>query len=92
MEIELTYRYSELDQRKEFGLIFITDKNYYETYIRWVYYYLGVYLGERKFPLFQFSLMNHYLKGVKTKKYKYCNNAKLQAKIITNAINKYLKK
>ncbi|WP_250476111.1 hypothetical protein, partial [Caballeronia sp. GAFFF1] len=76
--------YSHIDNQHQFGLVFNDVKGYDETYIRWVYYYLGVNLGIRNFRLYPFQLECKY------KVYKCCNDAQRQSKLIVNAINKKL--
>ena len=87
MKIELSYVYSNLDKRQEFGLV---TQGYNETYIRWIWYYLGVFLGDNyKFKLYPFSMASTMWKGRVLKSYKYHTHAKKQALLIANKINRY---
>lgn len=87
MTIELTYRYSDLDKRHEFGLITEGDN---EICIRWIWYYLGVYLGaDCKYKLYPFSMVDAF-GGKVLKSYKYSHSADQQAKLIANRINKII--
>ena len=52
MEIELTYKLSHLDNEKQFGIKIIDEREIHQIYIRWVFYYLGVYLGEKSLCLY----------------------------------------
>ena len=86
MQIRLTYSFSLLDNEHQFGIEFIDDQPYHNLYIRWVFFYLGMYLEKKKIPIYPYSI------GIKTfKQYKNCNDAKRQAMLIVNAINKKLK-
>jgi hypothetical protein len=88
MIIELTYKYSELDKDKQFGIVFHNVYPPQENYVRWVYYYLGLMIGEKKPSIYPFAM-----RGAKIKKeYKYCADAERQAKLLTNCINKLLSK
>ena len=91
--VEITYKYSKLDKGKQFGLVF----NYpigHETYIRWVYFYMGEYFNKKKISLYPFDIGNssYYKDKIKKKTFKHCNNAERQAKLIVNHINKILNK
>lgn len=91
MEIELTYKLSHLDNEKQFGIKIINEREVHQVYIRWVFYYLGVYLGIKdKFRLYPFSLKSDVFKGKVLYQYKYCNDAQRQAKMIVKKIIKQL--
>ena len=81
MTIQLTYKYSDLDEENQFGLQFF-DIEHCETYIRWVYFYLGHFMGGEYIRLYPFA------SGKVVKNYKFCNDAKRQATLIFNAIKK----
>ena len=87
MTIKLTYEYSKLDKVKTFGLTF-KEHNNYQLYIRWIYYYLGVFLGKKtmKYRLYPFDIQQ----GKLLKEYKFCNDAQLQALLIANKIKSKL--
>lgn len=87
MEVIVSYKYSTLDNEPQFGLEFTEDNENLKIYIRWVYYYLGVHLGIAKFPIYSFTIRD----GKVIKRYKFCNDAKRQAKLIANIIHKTLK-
>ena len=84
MTIQLSYKYSDLDEDHQFGLEFIGATKYDEIYIRWVYFYLGLHTTKKP-SLYPFK------NGTLYKTYKHCNDAERQAKLILNAINKQLK-
>lgn len=86
MTIELSYRYSELDNAYCFGIFFNYPENY-ETYVRWIWYYLGQELIKvpKNFRLYPFRSNNKVLKN-----YKHLNDAKRQAVILANAIKRRL--
>jgi len=91
MEIEVSYRYSKLDNEKQFGIKILDEREIHQVYIRWVYYYLGAFLGIKSgIRIYPFSLKDDVFKGKVLKKYKYCNDAKRQAKLIFNKIIKTL--
>lgn len=83
MKIELSYKYSELDNRNEYGLV-LEGENY-EMYFRWVYFYIGMFLN-KKVTLYPFTLKKH--KGRLLKSYKFLNDAERQARLIANRIIK----
>ena len=89
--VDVSYKYSHLDNRHEFGVVFNHSDSmteFYHIYIRWVWYYLGAAFGDTKqFSLLPFSVYD----GKKIKSYKYCNDAKRQAKLIVNAISNITK-
>jgi len=86
MTIELSYRYSKLDKTHCFGLVFNATENY-ETYIRWVWYYLGQQLVKkpRNVRIYPFNYNGKVLKN-----YKFCNDAQRQAVLLSNAIKRRL--
>lgn len=85
MVIELSYRYSDLDKRQEFGLV---TEGHNETYIRWLWFFLGTYLGPYSgFQLYPFSQTGAW-KGRVLKSYKYHTDARKQALLIANRIHK----
>lgn len=86
MTIELSYRYSALDKSHCFGLVF-NDSDLYETYIRWVWFYLGQHLINRPDDL---RLYPYNYQGKIIKDYKFCNDAKRQALLLGNAIKKIM--
>lgn len=94
LKIELSYKWSTLDKIHEFGIVMEGD--YVDSiYMNWVWYHLGVYLGEnnyKKYILFQFPVnTNDYAgKGKVLNKYKFCGNAKRQALLLANSINRRL--
>lgn len=79
MKILLSYKYSELDKRPEWGIEIIDGENY-EIYVRWIWWYLG----KANISVYPYSV------GSIVKEYKYCNDAKKQAQYIINRINKTL--
>lgn len=83
MTIRLTYKYSNLDKEHKFGLTFMQGEAY-EAYIRWVWFYLGERLANRKFALYPFDLND----GKILKEYQFYNDAEKQAKFIANKILK----
>jgi hypothetical protein len=85
MSIELSYKWSDLDKKHCFGLDF-TNLPFGETYIRWVWYHLGQLMIAKK----QNVLILPYKPGNSKvyKNYKYCNDARRQAALLANAINK----
>lgn len=86
MTIELSYRYSHLDKRHEFGIIFNDVREFGQPYTRWVYYFLGAIFGERKIIIYPF-----HLDGSKTLKvYKDVGDSKKHAKWIAARINKII--
>jgi len=86
MTIELSYRYSELDKIFCFGLVFNDHQNS-ETYIRWVWFYLGQELIKvpNNFRLYPYNYDSKVLKN-----YKYLNDAKRQAIVLANAMKRKL--
>ena len=95
MEVEITYRYSKLDNVPEFGLSFIDERENHQTYIRWVYFYLGgLIMGNSTIKIkpiiYPFTLKNSTFNGKILYKYKDCNDAQRQAKMIYKRIIKKL--
>lgn len=80
MEISVSYKYSELDKRQEFGIEILEVKGW-DQYINWVYFYLGAHFIE-------YSAIHPYKVGKVIKVYKNCNDARRQAKLIINKIEK----
>lgn len=82
MEISVSYKYSELDKRQEFGIEILEVKGW-EQYINWVYFYLGAYFKNHPhiYP---------YKVGKVIKVYKNCNDARRQAQLIVNKIEKII--
>ena len=84
MKIELSYNYSTLYERHEFGLI---SEGVEEQYYRWVWYYLGSIFGNDK---------RLYLRPWETSfskiigKYKAYVSSEKQAQLIANKINKII--
>lgn len=87
MTVELYYKYSVLEKRKEFGIVF-TDDRFYEQYIRWVWFYLGHH-GMKNVSIYPYNIHRVESKNP-YKVYKNCNDAERQAKQIVNAINKMI--
>jgi len=85
LEIKLYIKYSELDKEMQFGLEFENAENY-TGYIRWIYFHMGKYLGLNKDTIYPFKL-----DSAKIIKYKYCNDAIRQAKMIVHQIQKHRK-
>lgn len=83
MAFTVTYKYSVLDKEPQFGIVSSLTPHH-ETYVRWVWFYLGAHFGENKPRLYPFELND----ATNAKTYKYCNDAKRQAKLIINHINK----
>jgi hypothetical protein len=82
----ITYVYSNLDKEPQFGL---ETNNENEVYNRWVYFYLGELFGGNKPTIYQFELTEMvFRQKIRKKTYKYCNDAKRQAKLIYNYIIK----
>jgi len=87
MEIELTYRFSELDKEHQFGIVILNQRDFTENYFRWMWFYMGVYLGEKRPAIYPYSIGKEtYFKGKNLKKYKYCNDANRQAKLLCRRI------
>jgi hypothetical protein len=86
MKIEIYHQYSKLDNEHQFGIEIIDKDNYYETYINWVWFYLGVYLGKDKLTIYP----HRPLWSKKPKVYKYLDNAERQAKLIADYIKSKL--
>lgn len=85
MRIEISYNYSKLDSCHQFGIEFFNiDSSFYQQYSRWIYYYLGALIEDGKGYRIHPYNINH--KGIK--KYKYCNDARRQAKTIFNYISR----
>lgn len=81
MKIEISHKYSNLDRELQFGLV-IEGTN--EIYIRWVYFYMGKYWNSEALHPYPF-----HVNKVK-KRYKGCNDAERQAKMIVVYINKII--
>jgi hypothetical protein len=86
MTIKLTYLKTGVDKVPQFGITFKEDDNY-KAYIRWVYFYLGIYLGRKNSTYFLYPFD---LNGRVLKEYKFCNDAERQAKLIANKIKSKL--
>lgn len=84
MTVEISYKYSDLDKEPQFGLVF-KDTFHCEDYIRWVWFYLGGLLDRKGYTIYPYHFSSKIIK-----KYKYCNNAKRQAMLISNAIKRKL--
>jgi hypothetical protein len=85
MKISFYYRFSDLDNCYEFGVV---PENEPDIYFAWVFFYLGVYLSReysdiRLFPYKLYSWEN----PVKTYK---INGADKVAKLIVNRIKKII--
>jgi len=83
MTFTVKYKHSKLDREAQFGITSSLSEHH-RIYERWVWFYLGAYFGENKPAIYPYSIDNH----TKIKVYKYCNDAKRQAKLIFNHINK----
>jgi len=83
MKIELSYKHSKLDKTQQFGLV-INGIN--EDYARWVFFYLGKYLGVKEPSIFPYKI------GEILYDYKHLNDAERQGLLIANKIVKKLKK
>jgi hypothetical protein len=88
MKIELSYKYSQLDKEPQFGLMCEAESIWDEAYIRWIYFYLGEFFGGKRPRIYPFTINE----GRILKNYKMCNDAKRQARLIFNKINKTLEK
>lgn len=87
MKIELTYKYSELDKKHQFG-IKTTGDEYSKTYINWVWFYLGMMLPPRvNYTIYPLNLND----GVLIKEYVFANDAQRQATFIVTRIKTKLK-
>lgn len=86
MKAELSYKYSELDKRHEFGIEFIKNDDRPDAYIWWIFYYMGKYFGDFKPILYPFK------RGKVINTYKCNCGADTTAKYIVNAINRKLEK
>ena len=85
MTINLSYKYSDLDKQHQFGLDF-TNFHFGETYIRWVWYYFGQEMINKKGNVIIYPYIAS--KSKIYKRYKYCNDAKRQAALLRRAILK----
>ena len=79
--IEISFKFSELDNENKFGIVLNSSEGF-KDYDRWIYFYLGEYFAGTKPKIYPFKV------GKIVKEYKYCNDAKRQAKLIFNAIQK----
>ena len=91
MEIELTYRYCKLDKVHEFGIDIINQNDRSMAYYYWVWFYIGKHLKKEDFMLYPWS-RNHHHDSKVLYRYKYCNDAERQAKMIVRKINSTMKK
>jgi len=80
MKIELSYKYSNLDNEPQFGLVI---EGVPETYARWIFFYIGRNLNIKP-TIYPFNI------GKVLYSYKFCNNAERQALLIVNRIKKQL--
>lgn len=87
MKIELSHKKTPTGIH-EFGIEFIASQN--ENYVRWVWYYLGAYLGPDFNVVKKKHLIIPYQVGKVVKKYRFVNNASRQAKTLSKAILKLI--
>ena len=88
MNVEIYHQHSKLDSEHQFGIEIIDENNSCETYINWVWFYLGVFMGKDKPTIYPYKPWNW---TKKPKKYKYLNNAERQAKLIADHIKRLSK-
>jgi len=86
-KVDFYHRYSDLDNHHEFGIV---DTGCGDAYFIWVFFYLGVYFGEKGKSIYMFPFKPYnWEKPVKTYN---INGADKVAKLIYNRIQKILNK